>query len=261
MKLAKFCLGLLASMSLTPAPVETAGLLYDGVLQYWHADMSGHAGQTDAVSTQVDAASDGIVTFGFRLGNGRSLLEVLYTRLENNGLFSNPNLGTIFAKEQTGAGLGGFRPNVGDYVNFNIDKVDVHLKHPLVDGNKMALRVIAGLTWVKAHDDLQLPLPGNQRAKADFESLLGVGGMEFEYYLDYRSSLRGSYRYGREVSEDYARLKQWEASLVYAPEDMLEFELGYKSLSLKSKFFEGSAQEWELEREFKGPYAQMSVLF
>lgn len=249
------CLGLAAGMNL--GSFEAADLLYDGILQYWQADMGGSAGSTAGAKSSVDGSSSGVITFGFRLDNGRSLLDVLYTSFDTDGHFNGG--GNLWANVAGGAFLTTL--SGGSSVNYSIDKMDIHLRHPVYRTQDTTVRAIAGLTYADVQDDYQLPPLLGGAVSASSDSWLGVLGVEVEHYLGRRASLRGSYKYGTSLGGGDMDLKDWELGAIFAARNNIEVEAGYRSMTLKTSIFEGTPQEGELKHEFDGPYARMNYLF
>ncbi len=251
------CLGLAAGMNL--GSLGAAGLLYDGVLQYWHADMGGSAGTTAGAKSSVDGPSSGVITFGFRLDNGRSLLDVLYTSFDTDGYFNGD--GRLWATDHTRGVPFQATLTPGSSVNYSIDKIDIHLRHPVYRAQNTRVRAIAGLTYADVQDDYRLPPVSGGAAGASWDNWLGVLGLELEHYLGRRASLRGSYKYGTSLGDGDMDLKDWELGAVFAARKNIEVEAGYRSMTLKTSIFEGTPQEGELRHEFDGPYTRMNYLF
>jgi hypothetical protein len=270
MGLALASVALVQSVSALSNPLR-GDVLYDGYVRYWDAKYDGQAGATRSVAVgPVDleeGSSSGNMSYGVRIDTGRTLTDLIYSKFDlDSYAFAFPRGAGGAVDLANPANF--MQMNRGDRVNMNMDRVDIQIRNPLVRNRDFVLRYLAGLTWLDVNQRFYSSRPGAapgtlQYGELNREVVLPVAGLEAEFFLGYRLSLRAQYKNGFMGigSSDDAQYSEYEAAVVYTPANSWEVELGYKALDIELTIREDHAAEHKIDTKAKGPFAQLNYLF
>jgi hypothetical protein len=217
----------------------------DSYLRFWYTNVTGSAG--DSMGNGYVDDSDWNIGLGVKMVQGKSVTELIWSRFDTSAPLHNTGI------------FGGAAFPAGTNFTLEGNSIELLMRRYIFESNQGSFQLMAGFNYMDLDYSL---IDGTYSVKP--RSIASIGylpfiGMAGDWYINRVLSMRGSLKYSEiNLGSDEFRMKDLEFGLVYSPLRDMDFEVGYRNLSLD---IQPDNSNVTLSHDMKGPYLQMNYLY